>query len=277
MTEGHAPIPTGLAALRVPVEDKYIAKLPKPTKTQTEDCRRPPGGQPKVKPIKCGQCGTYHHPDVAHLDYVGHAATTARLLEVDPAWSWEPVAFDKETGLPKFDHKGGLWIRLTVLGVTRLGYGSADERPNMDAGTHEKECIGDAIRNAAMRFGWALELWHKGGDLFLPTPSDDDPVSAGGKGKPGKEDGGPPADDTGGSSTPPPEKTASNGKPAYTDKQLKENLAAWTQAFTAKTTDSAKVISKIQSRYTLTAKQRAEIKAAEVKATQPAKAPDANP
>ena len=26
------------------------------------------------------------------LDYVGHAATTARLLEVDPEWTWEPMA-----------------------------------------------------------------------------------------------------------------------------------------------------------------------------------------
>ena len=32
------------------------------------------------------------------LDYVGHAATTQRLLEVDPAWTWEPVAFDDRGG-----------------------------------------------------------------------------------------------------------------------------------------------------------------------------------
>lgn len=269
-TTTPAPAPTGLAALRVPVEDRYIAKLPKPTKAQTEDCRRPPnGGEPRVKATFCQLCKSYHHPNVVHLDYVGHAATTARLLEVDPHWTWEPVAFDKDTGLPKFDHKGGLWIRLTILGVTRLGYGSADEKTNADAGSHEKECIGDAIRNAAMRFGWALELWHKGGDLFLPTPSDDDPESAGGKGAKAAKSG-PPADDTGGSSTPPVDKTP--GKPAYTDKQLKENLPTWTAAFTEKTTDAARVITKIQSRYTLTAKQRADIKAAEVKATQPPKA-----
>lgn len=41
------------------------------------------------------------------LDYVGHAALTARLLDVDPEWSWEPCALD-ELGLPVFDRAGGL-------------------------------------------------------------------------------------------------------------------------------------------------------------------------
>jgi hypothetical protein len=84
------------------------------------------------------------------LDYVGHAATTDRLLSVDPEWSWEPVAFD-EQGLPAFQGKN-LWIRLTICGVTRYGIGD---------GNSVKECIGDAIRNAAMRFGVALDLWSK--------------------------------------------------------------------------------------------------------------------
>jgi hypothetical protein len=84
------------------------------------------------------------------LDYVGHAATTDRLLSVDPEWSWEPVAFD-EHGLPAFQGKN-LWIKLTVCGVTRYGIGD---------GNSVKECIGDAIRNAAMRFGVALDLWSK--------------------------------------------------------------------------------------------------------------------
>lgn len=85
------------------------------------------------------------------LDYVGHAAITDRLLAVDPAWTWEPVAFD-EHGLPAYDKAGGLWIRLTVAGVTRLGYGD---------GPDPKQRIGDALRNAAMRFGVALDLWSK--------------------------------------------------------------------------------------------------------------------
>lgn len=95
------------------------------------------------------------------LAYVGHAGVTDRLLAVDPYWNWEPVAFD-EQGMPRFvvNEAGdpmGLWIRLTIGGVTRLGYGSCD--PNKSEA--EKELIGDAIRNAAMRFGVALDLWRK--------------------------------------------------------------------------------------------------------------------
>ena len=40
----------------------------------------------------------------------------------------------------------------TVCGVTRIGVGD---------GKSMKELIGDAIRNAAMRFGVALDLWSK--------------------------------------------------------------------------------------------------------------------
>lgn len=85
------------------------------------------------------------------LDYVGHAAVTDRLLTIDPEWNWEPLALD-ELGLPVYDKAGGLWIKLTILGVTRLGYGD---------GADPKVRIGDALRNAAMRFGVALELWTK--------------------------------------------------------------------------------------------------------------------
>lgn len=91
------------------------------------------------------------------LDYVGHAAVTARLLEVDPLWSWEPFAVD-EHGLPRFDAVGGLWIRLTILGHTRTGYGDTGGKKGPNA---VKEAIGDAIRNAAMRFGVALDLWSR--------------------------------------------------------------------------------------------------------------------
>lgn len=91
------------------------------------------------------------------LAYVGHAALTDRLLDVDPNWSWEPVAFGTD-GLPKLDEIGGLWIKLTVCGVTRLGYGDAGEKKGTNA---MKERIGDALRNAGMRFGAALDLWHK--------------------------------------------------------------------------------------------------------------------
>lgn len=94
-----------------------------------------------------------------HLDYVGHAAVTDRLLAVDPDWSWEPMARD-EHGLPALRQVGKelvLWINLTVCGVTRPGCGSC--LPN--AGDVEKQLISDALRNAAMRFGVALDLWSK--------------------------------------------------------------------------------------------------------------------
>lgn len=91
------------------------------------------------------------------LDFVGHAHLTGRLLDVDPLWTWEPFAVD-EDGLPKFDKDGCLWIRLTVCGVTRIGVGDAGGKTG---GNAKKEAIGDALRNAAMRFGAALDLWAK--------------------------------------------------------------------------------------------------------------------
>ncbi len=106
------------------------------------------------------------------LDYVGHAAITDRLLTVDPEWSWAPLALDPR-GLPCFDEYGGLWIRLTVLGVTRLGYGDAAGKKGPNA---VKEAIGDALRNAGMRFGLALDLWHKG-DLHVEPPLPPDPLA----------------------------------------------------------------------------------------------------
>jgi hypothetical protein len=94
----------------------------------------------------------------AGLSYVGHAALTDRLLDADPAWSWEPLSVDPR-GLPMIDDEGGMWIRLTVCVITRLGYGDAQGKTG---GNAMKERIGDALRNAAMRFGAALDLWHKG-------------------------------------------------------------------------------------------------------------------
>lgn len=145
---------TGLQLMRKEFEKHHISKLPKPTKAQTDEVKAD-----FKKGMRCKECGGWHHKDVVHLDYVGHAALTDRLLDCDPSWSWEPVSFDQQTGLPKIDANGGLWIRLTVCGVTRLGYGHADAKTGGDA---VKEAIGDALRNAAMRFGAALELWHKG-------------------------------------------------------------------------------------------------------------------
>lgn len=72
--------PERATALRKPFPKESIGKLPK-------------GGQ--------------------MLDYVGHAATTDRLLTVDPGWSWEPLALD-DRGLPAIDKDGNLWIKLTI-------------------------------------------------------------------------------------------------------------------------------------------------------------------
>ena len=107
------------------------------------------------------------------LAYVGHAALTDRLLDVDTGWTWEPLAMSPH-GLPVMDDLGGMWIRLTVCGVTRLGYGHAGNKQGGDA---IKEIIGDALRNAAMRFGSALELWHKG-DLHLDAVEIEDSSKA---------------------------------------------------------------------------------------------------
>lgn len=143
----------GLALLRQPFPDRLISQLPKGTKAQNT-C-------PPSEKRNCKVCGGWHHPNSQHLPYAGHAAVTDRLLEADEEWTWEPVAVDAD-GLPKFDATGGLWINLTVCGVTRKGYGHAAKKEFSDPGAREKEVIGDALRNAAMRFGAALELWHKG-------------------------------------------------------------------------------------------------------------------
>lgn len=152
---------TGLSLLREPFPPNQISKLPKP---RSKDA---PKG-------KCAECGGWHGLPAVHLDYVGHAALTARLLDADSGWHWEPVGFD-ERGLPALDASGGLWIKLTVCGVTRFGYGDAQGKTGPDA---MKERIGDALRNAAMRFGAALDLWHKG-DLYAHEHDENEPRKAG--------------------------------------------------------------------------------------------------
>jgi hypothetical protein len=139
--------PKGLALLREPFPENQISLLPKPTKKDG-------------KKENCKECGGYHAHPAIHLSYVGHAALTDRLLDADPNWTWEPLALSE--GLPAFDKTGGLWIKLTVCGITRLGYGHAQLSQYKEIGSREKEVIGDALRNAAMRFGAALDLWHKG-------------------------------------------------------------------------------------------------------------------
>lgn len=161
-TEMKAAV-SGIALLREPFPPNQISKLPKPTTAQTNEVKAD-----FKKGIRCDICGGWHHPKVVHLDYVGHAALTDRLLDADPNWNWEPVAMD---GLP--NPGNGMWIKLTVCGVSRLGYGSADGKSGGDA---VKEIIGDALRNAAMRFGAALDLWHKGDLHAEPDAADEAPA-----------------------------------------------------------------------------------------------------
>ncbi len=85
------------------------------------------------------------------LDFIGHAAVTDRLNTVDPTWTYDFKATD-DYGNPVLDREGNLWILLTVGGKTLPGCGD---------GRNMKERIGDALRNAAMRFGVALDLWSK--------------------------------------------------------------------------------------------------------------------
>lgn len=154
-----------VAALRAPFPAEQVGKLPRATKKDAPKGKCAPknlgGDAPAWQDFFCGG---WHGLPAVHLDYVGHAAVTDRLLEVDPSWNWEPVAAD-DHGRPIFELDGrsrpvGLWIRLTVCGVTRLGFGSCPS-DQFDA---EKVLLGDALRNAAMRFGVALDLWVKGHD-----------------------------------------------------------------------------------------------------------------
>jgi len=117
-------------------------------KQEQQDALRAPFPKEQIQKLPTGGL---------QLDYVSHAWVTDRLLAVDPAWSWKPLAFT-DTGLPAFDLNGGLWIELTVCGVTRYGYGEPQGRDKFD---QTKGAIGNAIRNAAMRFGVALDLWAK--------------------------------------------------------------------------------------------------------------------
>jgi hypothetical protein len=138
--------PEQAAALREPFPAAAIGKLPKALRRDSSKG-------------DCEVCGGYHGLPAVHLDYVGHAATTDRLLKVDAAWTWEPVAFDAD-GAPLIRRNGSeaeMWIKLTVRGVTRYGVGTASAN-SFDL---PKQLIGDAIRNAAMRFGVALDLWAK--------------------------------------------------------------------------------------------------------------------
>lgn len=174
--------------LREPFAEERVGKLPKLTcgacrSSRYKQCEN------HVK-TRCKTCGNWISPAHTHLDYVGHADITDRFLEVDPEWDWEPVAREVDPQLllaavetgnadivekvlnsspPKLDGNGGMWIRVTIAGVTRLGYGDAGGKNGPDA---VKVAIGDGLRNAGMRFGAGLDMWRKDAE-----PGDTSPTS----------------------------------------------------------------------------------------------------
>ncbi|MFD5848313.1 hypothetical protein [Streptomyces chartreusis] len=169
-----------LHKLREPFAATEIRHLPR---VWCGRCKDAPRGQScQNHPLtKCGKC-KQKMPNGGHIDlaYVGHAEATNRLLNVDPFWDWEPVAMD-ERGLPQPDGYRGLWIRLTVCGMTRLGYGHAGDKTGGDA---IKEVIGDAIRNAGMRFGMALDLWTTSDLEIIESGEQPDAKQESGTGRP---------------------------------------------------------------------------------------------
>lgn len=248
--EENSPESIGLKALRAPFADNQIAFLPKESKAQIEERKA------RKNSISCRTCHNYHHKDAVHLEYVGHAIVTNRLLDADLMWSWEPVAFGDD-GLPKFDNLGGLWIRLTVCGVTRLGYGNADPKGSWaDIGAREKEVIGDALRNASMRFGVALDLWSKA-DL---NPAD--PPKPGGGDGPGDDDppfDGHPADVPSRQDAAPPPPPPSDSQAAYPKAEFDASFPKWKEAIEAGQKTAEQVLTMAASKGRLNPVQKAKI------------------
>ncbi|GIH26005.1 hypothetical protein Aph01nite_43150 [Acrocarpospora phusangensis] len=164
-----------LRDLRAPFAPDQIGKLPRVTCSACSNFRTKCDKHQKQR---CKDCQAWVSTQHIHIDYVGHADVTERFLEIDPFWNWEPFALD-EDGLPKLDvddlgNPVGLWIRLTILGVTRPGYGSCPANQS-DA---IKVLIGDALRNAGQRFGVALAQWQKGD---RDNPAAENPVADAGR------------------------------------------------------------------------------------------------
>jgi hypothetical protein len=172
-------------ALAAPFPPAELEWKPQPlAKYDSNDARRAASAQCDARRAdRDGRwCGGYHtHPSI-HIAYVGHAGITNRLNTVvgPDGWSWEFAHRDIPHDLllaaiqsgdreiaqmildnaPPLYSTRGLWIKLTVLGTTRYGFGDAGEA--RDLGPKEvKEIIGDALRNGAMRFGVGLYLWGK--------------------------------------------------------------------------------------------------------------------
>lgn len=143
-TEALAAIPGKYAQ----PDASTLALLPKPTKKDAQKG-------------KCAECGGWHGLPAVHLAYMGHAEVNLALIEVDPLWTWEPLAVvDGVPVILKEQYRLVMWAKLTVLGKTIIGVGTCEATK----GDPEKELIGDFLRNAAMRFGIGTKLWSKATD-----------------------------------------------------------------------------------------------------------------
>lgn len=167
----HSP----LSVLRDPFSPEAIGKLPKGTCARCREIAKTYRACENHTWVRqCQDCGGQHSSAAIHLDYVGHADVTDRLLSADSKWTWTPFSLEQMQALPPAMREAGLWINLTVAGVTRPGFGDAAGKTGPNA---VKEAIGDALRNAAMRFGVALDLWAKGDRAWDLAP-DATPESA---------------------------------------------------------------------------------------------------
>ena len=141
-----------LKKLREPFKPEQIGKLPR---ISCKSCSDKKGGSPSDRHCdrhtvtKCDVCGAYITTAHIHLDFVGHALVTDRLLDVDPGYEFGPVLDANKLPITR---GAEVLHYLTIGGATRYEWG---EGPNM------KEISSDAIRRCAMRFGVALDLWAK--------------------------------------------------------------------------------------------------------------------
>lgn len=242
-----------LDRLRLPFDESLINWLPKPSSQQSK-CN------PSEK-VYCKICNSRHHPGVRHVSYIGHAAITSRLLDVDKNWTWEPLQVNDQ-GLPKFDTTNGLWINLTVCGITRLGYGDALNIYGVKSnGDMIKETIGDAIRNAAMRFGCGLEMWFKGENLWLDLPEIEEKEEA----PIPKEQREIPSDDKPDvKDARKPKKKKQESKPkedikTYPDDEFRKNFDDWKKAIMTNRMSGKQLIKMVQTKAPLTDEQKNEI------------------
>jgi hypothetical protein len=155
MNTGSTPNPEILAGIpgRYATPDPaLVSKLPRYTGPRSTPRDQRQRG-------RCDVCGGWHELQSVHLDYVGHADVTLMLLDVDPLWTLEPVSWEPNGG-PVIERRQDrliLWCWLTVAGHRRLCVGTCDA----DKSDPEKELLGDALRNGALRFGFATALWSK--------------------------------------------------------------------------------------------------------------------